>query len=77
LFKAACGRDVEGIVAKWAHGRYETDGVSTSWLKVKNPQYSQTVGRRELFEARQNRRQTLRTDLRAPVFRVCPESLGV
>ncbi len=41
LFRAACDRDLEGIVAKWRHGRYERDGVSTSWLKIKNPGYSQ------------------------------------
>jgi ATP-dependent DNA ligase len=41
LFHAACERDLEGIVAKWRHGRYERDGVSTSWLKIKNPAYSQ------------------------------------
>ena len=27
-------------------------GGSTSWLKIKNPQYSQMIGRREVFEAR-------------------------
>ena len=51
LFRAACERDLEGIVAKWARGTYQT-GCGTSWLKVKNPAYSQMVGRRELFEAR-------------------------
>jgi bifunctional non-homologous end joining protein LigD len=40
LSRAACERDLEGIVAKWRHGRYERDGVSTSWLKIKNPAYS-------------------------------------
>jgi len=55
LFRAACDRDLEGIVAKWRHGRYERDGVSTSWLKIKNPGYSQMAGRRELVEARHSR----------------------
>lgn len=55
FFRVACFRDLEGIVAKWARGTYQTDGRSTSWLKVKNPEYSQIEGRRELFEARHDR----------------------
>ena len=51
LFDTACANDLEGIVAKWVHGTYQT-GQGTSWLKVKNPAYSQMEGRRELFEAR-------------------------
>jgi hypothetical protein len=43
-----------GIVAQWKHGRYHTDGVPTSWLKVKNPDYSQVAGRRDLFERRRH-----------------------
>jgi bifunctional non-homologous end joining protein LigD len=53
LYREVCRRDLEDIVAKWRHGRYETDGISTSWLKIKNPNYSQMVGRHELFERRQ------------------------
>jgi hypothetical protein len=26
LFAAVCAKDLEGIVAKWKHGRYHTDG---------------------------------------------------
>jgi hypothetical protein len=52
LFRVARQRDLEGIVAKWCHGTYQTDGRSTSWLKIKNPNYSQIVGRHELFERR-------------------------
>ncbi len=48
-------RDLEGIVAKWAHGTYQVDGRSTSWLKTKNGDYSQMAGRRELFDARGRR----------------------
>jgi bifunctional non-homologous end joining protein LigD len=54
LFAAACRRDLEGIVAKWAHGSYNADGRATSWLKIKHPEYSQMDGRRELFEERRN-----------------------
>ena len=68
LFAAACRRDLEGVVAKWAHGTYQR-GLATSWLKIKNPPYSQIEGRRELFEAR---RQATVTRLRtvAPVLRL-------
>jgi hypothetical protein len=37
LYRAICARDLEGIVAKWALGTYQTDGRATSWLKIKNP----------------------------------------
>lgn len=68
LFNAACERDLEGVVAKWGRGSYETDGMKTSWLKIKNPQYSHMVGRRELFEARRDERQRRRRDYRRPVL---------
>ena len=29
----------------WSKGSYQWDGGSTSWLKIKNPNYSQTEGR--------------------------------
>jgi hypothetical protein len=61
-------RDLEGVVAKWTQGRYERDGVSTSWIKIKNPEYSQIVGRRELFEARSDYRR--RSDRLSPVLRL-------
>jgi len=56
LFREACRRDLEGIVAKWRRGPYHSDGVQTSWFKVKNPDYSQMDGRRELFERRREPR---------------------
>ena len=52
LFRAACSRDLEGIVGKYAGGIYQSEGRSTSWLKIKNPGYSQLEGRHELFEER-------------------------
>ena len=52
LFSVACDRDLEGIVAKWARGTYRTDGRSTSWTKIKNPQDMQMRDRHELFESR-------------------------
>jgi ATP-dependent DNA ligase len=41
LYRVACDRDLEGIVAKWSRGTYQTDARATSWLKIKNPEYSQ------------------------------------
>jgi ATP-dependent DNA ligase len=60
LFRLACRRDLEGIVAEWSHGTYQCDGRGTSWLKTKTPEYSQMDGRRELFEARRDQRQRKR-----------------
>ena len=51
LFAEVCRRDLEGIVAKWKRGAYRAAPLS-SWVKVKNPTYTQAEGRRELFERR-------------------------
>jgi bifunctional non-homologous end joining protein LigD len=45
LFQLACEQDLEGVVGKWAQGRYQDDGRSTSWVKIKNPSYSQAEER--------------------------------
>ncbi len=50
LYEAVCERDLEGIVAKLANGPYTAD--ATTWLKVKNPTYSQAEGRHDFFNAR-------------------------
>ena len=60
LFRAACERDLEGIVGKWASGTYQADGRRTSWLKIKNSAYSQMEGRWEIFEQRRDRAQQSR-----------------
>lgn len=57
LFRAVCQRDLEGIVAKQATGLYSPE--ETSWVKIKNPKYSQWTGRRELFDQRRARRATV------------------
>jgi len=54
LFKLACERDLEGVVGKWADGSYLSDPHTTSWVKIKNPSYSQMEGRHELFDQRQS-----------------------
>jgi bifunctional non-homologous end joining protein LigD len=53
FFRVACTHDLEGVVAKWKDGRYQP-GPRTSWLKIRNPNYSQWENRRELFEARRD-----------------------
>src|SRR5689334_1819176 len=49
LFRLACEHDLEGIVAKHKGAPY-LDNESPTWLKIRNRQYSQWVGREELFE---------------------------
>ncbi len=52
LFRLVCERDLEGIVAKPSESRYLAERSNSSWVKIKNPSYSQAEGRRELFEQR-------------------------
>ncbi len=78
LFQLACREDLEGIVAKWKNGLYDAERVS-SWVKIKNPGYSQILGRQELFDRRGNSRaaaafetQRLFTRVRAATARPTP-----
>jgi ATP-dependent DNA ligase len=48
LFRLACERDLEGIVAKHRGGLYGTR--KALWVKIKNPMYTQAEGREDLFE---------------------------
>jgi len=48
LFRLACENDPEGIVAKRKFDPYLL--VQASWLKIRNPNYSQWEGREDLFE---------------------------
>ena len=52
LYTAVVAADAEGLVGKWTAGGYHTDGMTTSWVKVKNRAYSQMEGRHELFASR-------------------------
>ena len=54
FYRLICDRDLEGVVAKWKRGTYQNSG-RTSWLKIKNPEYSQAANRHELFEKRRPR----------------------
>jgi len=49
LFQLACENDLEGIVAKHRGTPY-LPGQDTTWFKIRNREYSQWVGREELFE---------------------------
>jgi ATP-dependent DNA ligase len=60
MYRLACARDLERVVAKWSGRTYQCDGRGTSWLKIKNPNYSQMDGRRELFKARRDQRRRKR-----------------
>jgi ATP-dependent DNA ligase len=46
--------DLEGIVCKPLTSPYRTVRGKTTWIKVKNPNYSQAEGRRELFNKRRS-----------------------
>jgi hypothetical protein len=52
LFAEVCRRDLEGIVANLKLAPYDHTG-DISWVKIRNPAYSQMVGRDELFEKRE------------------------
>jgi len=47
LFQETIERNLEGIVAKRRIGVYAEHG----WLKIKNPHYTQTEGRHDMFQA--------------------------
>ena len=48
MFRRVCEMDLEGIVAKRRDGLYTPD--ETTWVKIRNPHYSQREGRHELFQ---------------------------
>jgi bifunctional non-homologous end joining protein LigD len=47
FFRMICEKNLEGIVAKQRDGCYDR---SARWIKVKNPQYTQSKDRSELFD---------------------------
>jgi bifunctional non-homologous end joining protein LigD len=53
LFRVICEQDMEAIVAKQASAGYTPD--ATTWVKIKNRQYSQAVGREDFFDRRKVR----------------------
>jgi ATP-dependent DNA ligase len=50
LFRVICDRDMEGVVGKQASAHYTPE--ATTWVKIKNRQYSQAVGREDFFDHR-------------------------
>jgi hypothetical protein len=50
LFQRVCEMDLEGIVAKQSYGPYVTERERTTWAKIKNKNYSQSLGREKLFD---------------------------
>src|SRR5262249_53415544 len=50
LFQRVCKLDLEGMVAKLKNGPYVSEREKSTWRKILNPDYSQRVGREELFE---------------------------
>ena len=50
LFRVICERDMEGIVAIQTSAGYTPD--ATTWVKIKNRQYSQAIGREDFFDRR-------------------------
>jgi ATP-dependent DNA ligase len=48
LFNAVCRNNLEGVVAKRKTGTYAT---VSGWLKIKNPNYTQSERRYELFDS--------------------------
>jgi bifunctional non-homologous end joining protein LigD len=50
LFARVCKLDLEGIVAKHKFGPYVEHREQSTWIKILNRNYSQKVGREQLFE---------------------------
>ena len=51
FYRLCCEYDLEGIVAKRKQGTYQSERRRSSWIKIKNLNYSQKDGRQEFFEA--------------------------
>ena len=49
LYEMVCRKDLEGIVAKPKNSPYQFTETHTYWLKLKNPNYTQAMGRDDLF----------------------------
>jgi bifunctional non-homologous end joining protein LigD len=52
LYQMICEGNLEGIAAKRKNSKYST---SARWIKIKNPTYTQSEGRHELFDSRKAR----------------------
>jgi bifunctional non-homologous end joining protein LigD len=73
LYRFASEYDLEGIVAKWKFGSYLPNSTATTWIKIKNPAYTQAEGRGDFFDS-----QTIRNSNSAADVRLLePELLGI
>ena len=50
VIERVCKLNLEGIVAKHKHAPYVSVPEQSTWFKIRNRNYSQMVGREELFE---------------------------
>ena len=55
LFQSVCKLDLEGIVAKYKFSPYGGEDSLGTWYKIRNRDYSQMVGRNQLFERDRHR----------------------
>ena len=47
---AVCELDLEGMVVKHKDSPYLSERTTSMWYQIRNPGYSQMIGRHELFE---------------------------
>jgi hypothetical protein len=69
LFNAVCKRNLKRILAKKKNGTYST---ASSWLKIRNPHYTQSDGRHELFDTFKAKQKTLPPIPKKPPVRSRP-----
>ena len=60
LFAQVVQRDLEGVVAKLRQAPYDLVGGTSPWVKIKNREYSQAVGRHEQFDGFQGEKRLAR-----------------
>jgi len=60
LFTEVVQRDLEGVVARLAHAPYDLVDGRSPWIKIKNREYSQAVGRHEQFDGFRSERRLAR-----------------
>ena len=49
LYSRMCEHDMEGIVGKPRYSQYSSSAGGTTWIKVRNPNYSNVEGRATVF----------------------------
>jgi len=69
LFNEVCQRNLEGVVAKRKSGTYAT---VSGWLEIKNPNYTQSERRDELFDSFKPKQKALPPIPKKPPVRTRP-----